>query len=157
MSNNPFPPNPYSPNANDPGQFGGPGNVSNAAAAVSAPAISLIIVSLICIVCMVIAMGVDAFLLFSGAAARLPANNAGINKETQIFIRVFGSCVIIVINCLILFSAIRMKGMKNYSLALTGAIMAAIPCISPCYFIGIPFGIWAIIVLMRPEVKQAFH
>ncbi|EMI20856.1 membrane protein [Rhodopirellula maiorica SM1] len=157
MSNNPFPPNPYSPNPHAAGNFQGSGNAANVADAVSAPAISLIVVSLICIVCVLIALGADAFLVFSGIAERMRENNAGIDKETQITIRVIGALVIFAINSVILFAAIRMKSLRSYPLALTGAILAAIPCISPCYFIGIPFGIWAIVVLMRPEVKQAFH
>ena len=138
-------------------QFSRPGNGANAKSLVSAPAISLIVVSAICIFCMFIAMGIDAYLLLSGMAGRLPANNVGWAKETQITVRVIGACFIIAINSLILFSAIKMKGLRNYSLALTGAILAVIPCISPCYFLGIPFGIWALVVLMRPEVRQAFR
>ncbi|WP_442505534.1 hypothetical protein SH528x_004325 [Novipirellula sp. SH528] len=157
MSNNPSPPNPYSPTPYASGQFGGPGNGGNAMALVSSPAISLIVVSAVCIFCMLIAMGIDAYLLLSGMAGRLPANKVGWSRETQIAVRLIGACVIIAINSLILFSAIKMKGLKNYSLALTGAILAVIPCISPCYFLGIPFGIWALVVLMRPEVKQAFR
>ncbi|GAA5509449.1 hypothetical protein [Novipirellula caenicola] len=157
MSNDPFPPNPYSPNPHGSAGYQGPGNATNAADAVSAPAISLIVVSLICILCLLIALGVDAFLVFSGMADRLQENNAGFSKETQIKVRVIGSLVLIAINSFILFTAIRMKSLRSYPLALTGAILAAIPCISPCYFIGIPFGIWATIVLMRPEVKQAFR
>jgi hypothetical protein len=29
--------------------------------------------------------------------------------------------------------------------------------VSPCCFIGLPIGIWALIVLAKPEVKAAFH
>jgi hypothetical protein len=34
--------------------------------------------------------------------------------------------------------------------------MALIPCLGPCYILGIPAGIWALVVLARPEVREAF-
>lgn len=42
----------------------------------------------------------------------------------------------------------------SWALALTGAICALIPC-STCCCIGLPFGVWALIVLLKPEVKAA--
>jgi len=36
------------------------------------------------------------------------------------------------------------------------SILAMVPCISPCCLLGIPIGIWALVVLMKPEVQQAF-
>ncbi len=54
--------------------------------------------------------------------------------------------------------AITMLRLKNHSAAITGAIIAVIPCIGPCSAIPtIPFGIWALVILMRPDVKAAFH
>jgi hypothetical protein len=61
-----------------------------------------------------------------------------------------------VMNLAIVFGAISMLRLKSYSSAYTAAILAVIPVCSPCYFLGIPFGIWAIIQLRRPELKQRF-
>ena len=36
-------------------------------------------------------------------------------------------------------------------------IIAMVPCISPCCLVGLPIGIWALVVLMKPEVKAAFR
>ncbi|MBI3200798.1 MAG: hypothetical protein IT377_25935 [Polyangiaceae bacterium] len=53
--------------------------------------------------------------------------------------------------------ALRMKAMKNYGLAMTSAVVAVIPCTTyVCCMLMMPFGIWALIVLMKPEVKSAF-
>jgi hypothetical protein len=57
---------------------------------------------------------------------------------------------------LILFGAMKMKNLQSYGLAMTVSIVAMIPCISPCCLIGLPAGIWALVVLMKPEVKAAF-
>jgi len=52
---------------------------------------------------------------------------------------------------------LKMKKLENYGLAMTASILAMIPCLSPCCLIGLPIGIWAVVVLSKPEVKSAFH
>jgi hypothetical protein len=48
--------------------------------------------------------------------------------------------------------------MKSHGLAMAGAIMAVIPCLTIyCCVPGIAIGIWALIVLNKPEVKAAFR
>lgn len=59
-----------------------------------------------------------------------------------------------------LFGAWRMMALKSYGLAVTGAIVAAIPCVScpgGCCFIGQIAGIWALIVLLNTDVRSAFR
>lgn len=58
---------------------------------------------------------------------------------------------------LVLVGAMKMKNLNNYALAMTSAIVAMIPCISPCCLLGFPFGIWAIVVLSDGSVKAAFR
>ena len=57
----------------------------------------------------------------------------------------------------ILYGGLQMKKMQNYSLAMGASIVAMIPCISPCCLVGLPIGIWALVVLNKPEVKSAFQ
>ena len=58
----------------------------------------------------------------------------------------------------VLYGAMQMKSLGNYTMALVAAVVALIPCFipCPCCFVGIGAGIWAIIVLVKPEVKAAF-
>ena len=58
---------------------------------------------------------------------------------------------------LVIVGGMKMKNLDNYGLAMTAAILGMIPCISPCCLLGLPFGIWALVVLGRPEVKAAFR
>jgi hypothetical protein len=58
---------------------------------------------------------------------------------------------------LILIGGLKMKNAQSYGLALTASIVAVIPCVSPCCLLGIPFGIWALVVLNNPDVKAAFR
>ena len=52
---------------------------------------------------------------------------------------------------------LKMKSLESYSLVMTVSVIAMIPCFSPCCLIGLPIGIWALVVLSKPEVKSAFH
>lgn len=56
----------------------------------------------------------------------------------------------------ILFGALSMRRGMRYRLAYTSAVLASLPFLSPFVFLGIPFGIWALIVLHRRDVKEAF-
>lgn len=49
----------------------------------------------------------------------------------------------------------KMARLESYSLCLVGAILVMLPC-TLCCIIGLPIGIWALVVLAKPEVKQAF-
>lgn len=55
----------------------------------------------------------------------------------------------------IFYGAMKMKDLQSYGLAMTAAILALIPCFSICC-IGIPFGIWALVILLNQDVKAAF-
>jgi len=63
----------------------------------------------------------------------------------------------IIVAVFVIYAALKMRELKQWNLALVGAILAMIPCISPCCIIGLPIGIWALVVLNKPEVKEAFH
>lgn len=57
---------------------------------------------------------------------------------------------------LIFFAALRMRELRGWGLGLTASILAMVPCLSPCCLLGLPIGIWALVVLLKPEVKGAF-
>ena len=56
----------------------------------------------------------------------------------------------------IVIGAWQMRRGKNYRLALMSAVLACAPIISPCGGLGIPLGIWALVVLHRKDVKAVF-
>jgi len=61
-----------------------------------------------------------------------------------------------ILSYLIAFGAWNMRRGKSYRLAYTAALLACIPVPSPCTLLSIPFGIWALVVLHRRDVKTAF-
>jgi hypothetical protein len=50
----------------------------------------------------------------------------------------------------------RMRQAKSYGLAVIAAIVALPPCTFG-WILGLPIGIWALLVLMDPEVKAGFE
>ncbi|NVJ04264.1 hypothetical protein HUW63_03280 [Myxococcus sp. AM001] len=62
----------------------------------------------------------------------------------------------LVLNSIVFFGALKMKNLQSYGLAMAAAIISVIPCCGPCACLGIPVGIWALVVLNKPEVKAAF-
>ena len=58
---------------------------------------------------------------------------------------------------LVLVGAMKMKSLNSYGFVVASAIVAMIPCISPCCLLGFPFGIWALVVLSDSSVKAAFR
>lgn len=67
------------------------------------------------------------------------------------------SFVGILVAIFIIYAAIKMKELNQWGMAMAASILAMIPCISPCCILGLPIGIWCIVVLTKPEVKAAFH
>jgi len=61
------------------------------------------------------------------------------------------------LSALIGFGGLRMIKLKNYGLCIAASVIALVPCLFPCCCLGLPAGIWALIVLSRPEVKAAFE
>lgn len=57
----------------------------------------------------------------------------------------------------IIYTALKMKNLEQWGLAMAASILAMIPCISPCCIVGLPIGIWCVVILSRPDVKAAFH
>ncbi|MGD9127974.1 MAG: polysaccharide biosynthesis/export family protein, partial [Planctomycetia bacterium] len=56
---------------------------------------------------------------------------------------------------LMIFAGLKMKRLQAYGLAVTASILAII--ISPSNVIGLPIGIWALVVLSQREVRAAFR
>jgi hypothetical protein len=138
-----------------------PSGISNDSAlqAVKGPAIALIITA---------SLGV-AYYLFNGAFTlisggpmfhqQLPPN---LSPQMRSFIMGmqgplagFISFFVAALNGFVLFGAIKMLRLQSRSLAMAACIVAMLPCSCCCLF-GIPFGIWGLVVLNKPEVKSQF-
>jgi predicted Zn finger-like uncharacterized protein len=133
------------------------GRRADAEAAVAAPAICLIVLG-----------GLDIFLCLLNLVLRLAGigvaaaggpMGAGRGGNAEMIANlaggIIGSIIGLAFAALITMGGIKMKQLQNYGLAMTASILALLPC-GNCCCIGVFFGIWALIVLNRPEVKDAF-
>lgn len=62
-----------------------------------------------------------------------------------------------IVNLLTVVGSISMLRYRNRGLAMVDAIAALTPVCGPCFVLGIPFGIWALVVLSKPEVGARFR
>jgi hypothetical protein len=63
------------------------------------------------------------------------------------------------ISCVSLFhiyGALCMRRGRNYRIAVASASMSCIPFLAPMIWFGIPFGVWALVVFRRRDVRAAF-
>jgi hypothetical protein len=67
-----------------------------------------------------------------------------------------GSLAFALVGVVTMAGAHSMGKLRSLAFARTVAIMAVIPCISPMFYISLPAGIWALVVLSKPEVKSQF-
>ena len=103
----------------------------------------------------------NIFLLSTGNLELNPPPDAQGAERTGFFIGAYGAIATIVINALfqilIILGGIAMVRAKGKGMATTGAVLSIIPCLSSSLcFLGIPFGIWAVIVLSDSNVKRLF-
>jgi hypothetical protein len=63
------------------------------------------------------------------------------------------------LSLLTILGAVRMMSLKSYGLAVLVSVLAAVPCVSfmACCGPGEGVGIWALVVLLNPEVRSAFR
>lgn len=126
---------------------------------VKGPAISLIVVAILGIILQL--FGFAANLLGMGAMSMQDMSQlegTGMEWMAPLMsgtISIITGIISLIFNALIIFGALKMKDLQGYGLAMMAAILALVPCMTACC-IGIPFGIWALVVLLKPEVKAAF-
>jgi Na+/proline symporter len=121
---------------------------------VAGPAIALMILSVISITLLGIRMVAQLIApeFFNSFASQE-------NPQIAAFAQKFGMIVCIcaiVMNIFVLVGAMKMKNLQNYTLAIVATILVMLPCNCPCCILGLPIGIWSLIVLLNSDVKAAF-
>jgi hypothetical protein len=141
-----------------PGTPGPPVGIDRAAAAakVNPPAIALMIVAGLAI------MGQLLSIVMNMVGAAMPFGMPGGSHEADRIMSMMSGTLGVVIGFLMLivygvvvYGAIKMRQLQNFALALTASIMVMLPC-SCCCVLGLPVGIWALVVLNDANVKQSF-
>jgi hypothetical protein len=69
-----------------------------------------------------------------------------------------GNVLSILVGALMIYGALQMRNLRLHTLAIVISVVAFIPILNPCCcFIGLGPGIWALFVLLKPEIKAAFQ
>jgi hypothetical protein len=127
---------------------------------VQRPAGNMIALGWICIVLsglsiaayiFVVGFGAGGVAFGPGGGARAP--QFAVESGT----RFVSSIIHLGLSILILMGGQSMKRMDNLGLAKAAAIIAMIPCVSPCCILGLPFGWSALQALNDPKVAAAFN
>jgi predicted Zn finger-like uncharacterized protein len=137
----------------------GGGRRRAAEAAVAGPATALIILGILDLVLLTVGvllrlLGVGLFA--AGALAGQKGAPEVASGGAYLIGNIVGTLIGYSFAVAILMGGLKMKKLENYSSVMTASILALLPCGNFCC-VGLPLGIWAIVVLMRPEVKDAFR
>ena len=112
---------------------------------IKGPAIALMVVSILCLAITGLGLIVDIVVVLAQGTL-----------TPEIMVRIIWGVVLFFTSSFVLFGAIRMIKMRDHGIAKAASIVAIIPFLGPCCLLGIPFGIWALVVLNKPHVRSAF-
>jgi hypothetical protein len=68
-----------------------------------------------------------------------------------------GTGVLLLCNLATLIGSVEMLRMRSYRKAVIGASIACVPVCTTCILLGVPFGIWALVILRQSETIAAFQ
>lgn len=145
--------------------YGSPVPTANAQQEVSTPAILLIVTGALGVLFAL--LGVVQSLTSSGVPPEVldqMRNTPGMEQWADMLGRMTSGPLSLLSNMaslalsgFVLFGGLKMKNLESWGLALAASILAVIPCCNGCCCLGLPAGIWALVVLNKPEVKAAFR
>jgi hypothetical protein len=152
------PPTPAPPGIPAPAPFTPMPEAGPARQQVSGPAIGLIATGVLGI------LGSLGGVLWNLLGIGLGASDFRGNPELERLVTFFAgtagtllNLVSLVISGFILYGGLKLQKLQGFGLCTVAAVIAMLPCVSPCCCIGLPIGIWALVVMNRPEVKSQFR
>ncbi len=142
--------------------FRGVGGGRDAAGAVQGPATALLVTGILG----AIAVLIGGALAMSGVGATAPAGDLPPELQKVVeMLRQLQSPAMVAIDSiiklavagLIIFASSRLKKLESFPVVVTAAILAMVPCTSPCCCVGLPVGIWVLVAIFKQDVKSSFR
>lgn len=127
---------------------------AEAASRVQGPAVGLIVTAALGMAGQAVVILVNLLGAGVGAAAGGEQAFAGLMQGG---VAIASGFLGILFGVVVLLGALKMRKLESHGFAIAASIIAMIPCISPCCFLGIPMGIWALVVLLNEDVKAGFQ
>ena len=106
---------------------------------------------------LIVASAVYVLFLLSGIAVfSLRLGTAG--EDRGFVLSMILNCTIpVVFNAMLICGATCMYRRTSYMWSYATCCLAMFPMCGPMYVIGIPLGIWGLVVLRKPEVRDSFQ
>lgn len=120
--------------------------IGNARAKLLTPAVALIATSVLWI-----------FFALMGLAVFYWQQLMSSEEESRLTFLMMLLGIEILYSLVLISGAFSMLRRGSYVWAVVTNLLALVPLLSPFYVFGIPFGIWGLWVLRKPEVKAAFR
>ena len=72
-------------------------------------------------------------------------------------LQVFSTLIHLAGAAFVIYAALQMMKLRGWTIAVVASFLVMVPCFtSCCCLIGIPIGVWSLVVLFKPDVKAAF-
>jgi hypothetical protein len=121
---------------------------------VKGPAIGLIVTGVLGLLAGILSIGANALGLAAGRV-----EDYGDNAMFQFMMSgAFGILVAVIslgVSGFLLWAGLLMQKLEKFAVCRIASIVAMIPCFA-CCLVGLPVGIWALVVMSKPEVRAAF-
>lgn len=122
---------------------------------VGAPALALMIVAGIGIALQAISIVMNVLGAGFGAAVAEDQQQQALQLMSGGIGLVFNA-IGLAVGGLIFYGAMQMRNLQNWGLSMAASVLAIVPCVSPCCLLGLPVGIWCLVVLNDAQVKRSF-
>jgi len=126
---------------------------------VQGPAMGLMITAIIGILLNLLSLGMNVLGAGMSGLGNMGGSSGAADRYMQYMsggIGIVFAIIGLAVSGFILWASMQMKQLHKWTMAVAASIVAMIPCIGPCCIVGLPIGIWSVIVLMKPEVKSSF-
>jgi hypothetical protein len=138
-----------------------PDGGARARAMVQGPATALLVTGILCIILSLIGLVMS----LTGAAFQPPPGEVppelrqffDMMQQMQGPMGIVSAVISFAVSALVIYASQKLRALQSFALVVTATILAMFPCTSPCCCIGIPVGIWVLVVVFKPEVKSAFQ
>ena len=124
---------------------------------VMAPAICLLVTGILGVL-------VDLFQIFMALLIPPPPPDPNLGEFWNEMMRsahgpqaAIGGVIFAVVSLIIVIASIKKMSLSGWGLAMTGSILAMVNIGNCCCLLGLPFGIWSLVVLSKEEVKANFN
>lgn len=156
------------PRVGDPGEFAAP-NValgygeppppSGVSGMVLAPAICLLIVGILAFLVDVVelVMVMNPQMMPAGKGLPPALQEALQEQQQNVGFNTVRSLIFLVLSVVILAGAAQMMRQRSWGLAMAASIIAMLHFQECCCLLGLPIGIWSIVILCRADVRSMFQ